>query len=295
MEHRECRADAACAPGADLRRSPLGAITTAFTLTGTFFVVELLGGWWTGSLALIADAMHMGVDLIALGMALFAAFVARRPPDSKRTFGYHRVEVLAALANGVGLWIATGVILREAYGRLVFPTPVAAGQMVGIAVLGLVANLASGTILYRSSKDNLNLRGAFLHVLADAFGSVGAIAAGVIILRTGWQQADALASAVICVGIVFTSFWLLRDSVHILLEGAPPHLDIEEIRRALEALPGVKEVHDLHLWSLTHGSESMSGHLVVTPERDSDAVLREGKEMLEKRFGLSHVTLQIER
>lgn len=274
--------------------SSLRALTAAFSLTAFFCLVELIGGWWTGSLALISDAIHMGVDMIALGMALFAAAASRRPPDDRRTFGYKRVEVLAALGNGVGLWVATGIILREAYARFGFPMPVAAPQMIAIAVIGLACNLTSGYILYSSSQDNINLRGAFLHVAADAMGSVIAIIAGLVIFKTHWYEADAVASACICVGIVLTSYWLLRDSIHILLEGAPPHLDLEEIRASLAGLPGVKEVHDLHLWSLTQGSESMSGHLVVEPGCDSTSVLKAGTGLLNDKFGLSHVTLQIE-
>lgn len=275
--------------------TPLQAVSAAFVITFVFFLVELFGGWWTGSLALVADAMHMAIDLVALAMSLFAAFMAKRPPDAKRTFGYKRVEVLAALANGVVLWVATGIILHEAWSRLVFPTPIAAVQMIGIAFLGLLANIASGAILFRSSRHNINLRGAFMHSAADAMGSLGAIIAGLIVLKTRWYQADALASAAICMGIVFTSYWLLRDSVHILLEGAPSHLDLEEVRSALVGLSGVKEVHDLHLWSLTQGSESMSGHLVIEDGLDSCAVLEAGQKLLKDKFGLEHVTLQIEK
>jgi cobalt-zinc-cadmium efflux system protein len=278
--------------GAD---APLKAVGWAFGLTASVFVVELIGGWWTGSLALIADALHMAIDLIALGMTLFASVVSRRPPDAKRTFGYKRVEVLAALGNGVGLWVATGVILHEAYSRFRFPMPIAAPQMLALASVGLACNLISALILFRSSRSNINLRGAFLHVMSDAVGSVGAIIAGVIIHYTRWYQADALASVFICMGIVFTSYWLLRDSIHILLEGAPSHLDLEEVRSALEKLEGVKEVHDLHLWSLTQGSESMSGHLVIEEGLSSDVVLKAGTELLRQRFGISHVTLQIEK
>lgn len=275
-------------------RSAIDPLLWAFGLTGTFFVVELAGGWWTGSLALIADATHMGVDLVALGLSLFAAKMSLRPPDAKRTFGYKRVEVLAALGNGLGLMLLTGVILREAVSRYARPEPIKAPQMVAIATVGLLCNLVSGTMLYRSSRENINLRGAFLHVASDAVGSVGAIAAGVVILTTGWQRADALASGLICVGIVLTAFWLVRDSVHILLEGAPPHLDLEEVRAALAALPGVTEVHDLHLWSLTRGSESMTGHIVVAAGRDPALVLADGAELLRGRFAVAHVTLQIE-
>lgn len=275
--------------------APLTAATWAFGLTFVFFLVELVGGWWTGSLALVADAMHMAIDLVSLGMTMFAAVMSRRPPDAKRTFGYKRVEVLAALGNGVALWVVTGIILREAWARLVFPTPIAAGQMMGIAFVGLLANLAAGAILYRSSQHNINMRGAFLHVAGDALGSLGAIAAGAVIFRYHWYQADALASAAICLGIVLTSYWLLRDSIHILLEGAPAHLDLEEIRVQLSGLEGVKEVHDLHLWSLTQGSESMSGHLVIREGLDPHSVLEAGQKLLKDRFGLEHVTLQIEK
>jgi cobalt-zinc-cadmium efflux system protein len=275
--------------------APMRAVTYAFTITAVFFFVELFGGWWTGSLALVADAMHMAVDLIGLGMTLAAAYFSRRPPDAKRTFGYKRLEVLAALGNGVGLWIATGILMREAWGRLIFPTPVAAPQMLVIAAVGLACNIACGAILFSSSRDNINLRGAFLHVLTDAMSSVGTMVAGLIIIATRWYQADAVAGILICAGIIFSSFWLLRDSVHILLEGAPAHLDLEEIREALSALPGVKEVHDLHLWSLTQGSESMSGHLVLSDGSDPLEVLAAGRALLKERFHLSHVTLQVEK
>lgn len=274
--------------------STIRPLSWAFAITFVFFLVELAGGWWTHSLALLADAMHMAIDLLALALGLFAANVSLRPPDAKRTFGYKRVEVLAALGNGVGLMVATGIILREAFSRYGQPRDVLAGPMVAVAFLGLLCNLFSGFILYRSSRDNINLRGVFLHVVSDAMGSVAAIAAGLVILKTGWQAADPAASALICVGIIFTSFWLIRDSVHILLEGAPPHLDLDEVRAALCELPGVCEVHELHLWSLTKGSESLSAHIVLEKGRDAASALQAGTAMLEHRFELSHVTLQIE-
>jgi len=269
-------------------------LTGAIALTAIIFCAELAGGYWTGSLALMADATHVAVDLLGLGLSLFAAMLARLPADPKRTYGYRRVEVLAALGNAVALMVATGFILREAWARWQFATPIAAAPMLAVAALGFSCNLASAAILWRGSRGNINLRGALLHVLSDAAGSAGAMLAAVIILKTRWYEADAVVSALICVGIVFTALWLLRDSLRILLEGAPPHLDLEEIRGALGALDGVREVHDLHLWSLTHGQEAMSGHLVMAAGRDSASLLKAGRALLAERFGLDHVTLQIE-
>jgi cobalt-zinc-cadmium efflux system protein len=277
--------------GHDGETSPLSG---AIALTALIFLAEVAGGWWSGSLALLADATHIAVDLLGLGLSLFAAMLARLPADPKRTFGYRRVEVLAALGNAVALMVATGFILREAWARWQFATPVAAVPMMLVAGLGFVCNMGSAALLWKGSRGNINLRGALMHVLSDAAGSVGALLAGLIILRTRWYEADAVVSALICVGIVFTAFWLLRDSIHILLEGAPAHLDLEEVREALAGLDGVKEVHDLHLWSVTQGQEAMSGHLVVAEGRDSAAVLKAGRELLAERFELGHVTLQIE-
>ncbi|MBI5882492.1 MAG: cation transporter [Elusimicrobia bacterium] len=269
-------------------------LAAAFFLTGIIFLAEVVGGWWTGSLALFSDAAHMGVDLSALGMALLAARLKCMPPDPKRTFGYERVEVLAAFINGVLLMVAVGAILKEAYDRLLYPAPVAAGPMLVIAVIGLAANLVSGLILLPHSHGNINIRAAFLHVALDALGSIGAIVAAGVMLATGWTRADPCASVLICLVVIVTAFLLVRDSTHILLEGAPPHLDLEEIREHLSSIPGVKDVHDLHLWSLTKGSESLSGHIVVDPGTAPAAVLKTGTETLKAEFGLSHVTLQVE-
>jgi len=267
---------------------------SVIVLTGTIFFVELAGGWWTGSLALIADATHMAVDLLGLGLTLVAAMLARLPADPKRTYGYRRVEVLAALGNAIALMVATGFLLREAWARFMFPSTIAAKPMIAIALVGLVCNMVSAAMLWRASRTNINMRGALLHVLSDGAGSVGAVLAGLIVWKTRWYQADALVTVLICIGIVFTAFWLLRDSVHILLEGAPAHIDVEEVRSALAGLDGVADVHDLHLWCLTMGEDAMSGHLVLAPGRDPAAALKDGKAVLADRFGITHVTLQIE-
>jgi len=269
-------------------------LVIVIVLTAVIFVVELFGGFWSGSLALLADATHMAVDLGALGFGLFAAWASGLPPDGKRTFGYARVEVLAALANGVGLWIMVGVLLREAYARLHAPMHVRLPGMIVIACVGLVCNAICGAILFRHSKSSINLRSVFWHILSDLLGSVGAITAGLIMWRTGSTIADPLATVVICVAISIASFNLVRDSIHILLEGAPDHLDLETVRAALKGIEGVSEVHDLHLWSLSSGSESMSAHLVVQETTDGRRVLKDGGRMLEERFGIRHATLQIE-
>jgi cobalt-zinc-cadmium efflux system protein len=264
-------------------------------LTGVVFFVELAGGWWSGSLALIADAAHMAVDLLGLSLTLVAAMLARLPADPKRTYGYRRVEVLAALGNAIALMVATGFLLREAWARFSFPTAIAAGPMIVVAFIGLLCNLISASMLWKSSRTNINMRGALMHVLSDGAGSVGALLAGVIVLKTRWYQADALVTVLICGGIVLTAFWLLRDSVHILLEGAPAHLDVAEIRAALIEIPGVSDVHDLHLWSLTQGHEAMSGHLILAAGRDHAEALKAGKDVMAERFHITHVTLQIEQ
>lgn len=275
----------------DAERPLYGAIA----LTGVIFFVELAGGWWTGSLALIADAAHMAVDLLGLSLTLVAAMLARLPADPKRTYGYRRVEVLAALGNAIALMVATGFLLREAWARFAFPTAIAAKPMIAVAFVGLLCNLGSGAMLWKASRTNINMRGALLHVISDGAGSVGALLAGLVILQTRWYRADAIVTVMICGGIVLTAFWLLRDSVNILLEGAPAHLDIDEIRAALKEIPGVTDVHDLHLWSLTQGKDSMSGHLVLESGRDHADALLAGKKIMSERFGISHVTLQIEK
>jgi len=267
----------------------------AFAITFFIFLIELAGGVWSGSLALIADAMHMAVDLAAMGIGLFAAWAAGRPADDRRTFGYHRVEVLAALANGVALWIIVGVILHEAWLRYNAPQDIRVVEMIAIAAVGLLANLISAALLFKHSYGNMNVRGVMLHVLSDALGSVGAIAAGVALWMTGWKGADPIASVFICAIISIASFKLIREAIHILLEGAPSHVDLGALRRELANIDGVVDVHDLHIWSLCSENVSMSGHLVVGSGHDGHSVRRAAQKTLSDAFGISHVTLQIEK
>lgn len=275
-------------------RSGMQPFFIPLAITLALLVVEVVGGLWTGSLALLADAGHVASDAAGLLLALFAAWLSQRPPDDARTFGYHRVEVLSALGNGALLYVVIGLITRDAFVRLAHPPEVQSGPMLAIACVGLVGNLLAALALYRHSHTNLNVRGAFLHVLADALGSIGAIAAGVVMVTTGRHEADAIASLFICLVIAWSSWGLVRDAVHILLEGVPPHLDLEAVRGTLAGLEGVSEVHDLHLWSLSSGTESLTAHLVVAKGADNQKVLDAGSTLLDEIYGLKHVTLQIE-
>lgn len=269
-------------------------LTAAFVLTLVVLVAEAVGGFLTGSLALLSDAGHMLTDAASLGLALVALRVAGRPPTLTKTFGYLRFEILAALLNGLTLWMVVAFIAWEAVQRLASPHPVDAGWMMGVAALGLAANLVTALVLGRAGTGGLNLRGALLHVFGDLLGSVGALVAGAIIWRTGWLAADPVMSLVICALILFSSWTLIRDAVNVLMEGTPRGLDVDAVQRALVAEPGVCGVHDLHLWSVTSGFHALSAHVEVDAVLDRERVLRRLNFVLRERFGLTHTTLQIE-
>jgi cobalt-zinc-cadmium efflux system protein len=270
------------------------AIKAAFFITAGFMVAEAVGGLLTGSMALLSDAMHMLTDAAALGMSFFASRVAGLKPDSSRTYGYRRAEVVAALANAMLLWILSGYMLREVYERFHNPVPVLSVPMLVVAVMGLLANLASARILHSHSGDNINIRGAFLHVLSDLAGSVAAIIAGAVIYFTGWYRADTIVSLLIIALILFSSARLLGEAFHILMEGAPRDLSLEDLRRQLLAIDGVSGVHELHAWSLSSGFNAVSAHLVVKdPARHREA-LREASCRVAPAFGLKHSVFQVE-
>lgn len=262
-------------------------------LVAAYMVAEVVGGLLTGSLALLADAGHMLSDAAALGLALFAAWIARRPVTPERTYGYHRTEILAALANGATLVVIAGVIVVEAWERFESPREVDGATMLAIAVGGLAVNLVALWVLHGGRGESLNLRGAWLHVLGDALGSVQVIAAGALIWAFGWQWADPVASVLIALLVAWTSWSLLRDAAHVLMEGTPRHLDASEVRQAIGAVAGVDDVHDLHMWTITSGFDALSVHARVAG-RDRDQVLREVRELLRRRFGIAHSTVQIE-
>jgi cobalt-zinc-cadmium efflux system protein len=263
-------------------------------LAAAYMVAELVGGWLTGSLALLADAGHMLSDVAALGLSLFAMWMARRPPTAKRTFGYHRMEILAALANGATLVAISIFVLVEAVQRFRNPPEVDAPVMMAIATGGLLVNLSGLWILREGRDESLNVRGAWLHVLTDALGSVQAIAAGALIWAFGWQWADPVASVLISLLVVYSSWSLLKEATGVLMESAPSHIDVDEVRDAMMSLPGVIEVHDLHVWTITSGMETLSAHVVVEEGCYDCDVLTEIRTTLHERFGIHHMTVQME-
>jgi cobalt-zinc-cadmium efflux system protein len=270
------------------------ALAVVLALTTTYMFAEVIGGLITGSLALLADAAHMLSDNIALGLALFAFWLAAKPPTPNRSFGYKRAEILAALFNGVTIVAISIWIFYEAYQRFQDPPEILGGWMMVVAVIGLVVNLAGALILTRSAGENLNMQGALRHVMADLLGSIGVIAAALVILLTGYRVADPIISVFIGVLVLFSSWKLLRDSTNILLEGSPPGIDAEEVGKKMARMEGVEEVHDLHVWMVTSGFPALAAHVLVGQDDDCHARRRELEELLADEFGIEHTTLQVD-
>ena len=263
-------------------------------LVAAYLIAEVLGGLWTRSLALLADAGHMFSDVAALTLTLFAIWLAQRPTSVERTFGYHRVEILAALANGVALIAVVLLILREAVERLSAPREVLGAPMLVVAVGGLFINLAGLWMLHGGKDSNLNVRGAWLHVLSDTLGSIGVIAAAFLVWAFGWRRADPIASIGIALLVIFASWQLIRETVGVLMESAPGHIDVEEVRRAFGETRGVLSIHDLHVWTITSGFVSLSCHVESSHQLPDHELLSSIQELLRERFGIDHVTIQIE-
>ena len=270
------------------------ALRRALALTSTVLVVEAVGGYLTNSVALLADAGHMLTDAGALGIALFASWAATRPRRTRHSFGYGRAEVLAALLNGFLLGGVSVGVAVESFERLAQPRDVAAVPMLGIAALGLAANLVSGLLLMRGSRESLNVRAALYHVGADALGSVAALFAAAAIWLLGWRSADAVAGVAIAGLLVISGLQLIRESVDILLEGAPRHLDLDEVARRVTAVPGVARIHDLHIWTVGTGFPAMSAHLDLTPGADPETVRRAVHRLLHQDYAVAHTTIQTE-
>jgi cobalt-zinc-cadmium efflux system protein len=294
--HAHGRAHAASAhdAGGEARAADRRALRIALAITLLFLAVEVTGGWLAGSLALLADAAHMATDAVGLALALLAARLAGRRPTWHKTFGHRRAEVLAALANGVLLGAVAIQVAIEAAGRFGAPPAVEGRLMLAVAFAGLAANLAAAAVLARAGSGGLNVRAALWHVLGDALGSVGALAAAGGILAFGWQWADPAVAVVIAVLILISSWRLVRESLDVLMEGTPAHVDVDALLAAIRAVPGVVDVHDLHVWTLTSGYHALSAHVDVSPDADGHAVLHILADLAEKRFAVAHTTFQLE-
>jgi cobalt-zinc-cadmium efflux system protein len=270
-------------------------LTLVLALTLAITAVEVVGGLLTGSLALLADAVHMLSDNVALGLALVAVWLAGRPSTPERSFGYQRAEVLAALVNGLVLVALSIWIFVEAYGRLSDPPDVLGGWMLAVALVGLAGNLTAAWMLARTAHGSqVNMQAALRHVTADALGSGGVVVAAIVILTTGWRYADPAVGAVIAVLVLASSWTVLRDSVHILLEGTPTRIDANGLARRMSGMQGVVDVHDLHVWTITSGFVALSAHVLVEPGDDCHARRRELEHVLAEEYGIEHTTLQVD-
>ncbi|ERM18606.1 cation diffusion facilitator family transporter [Brevibacillus laterosporus] len=271
------------------------ALLISLFIITSFLIVEVIGGFLTNSLALLSDAGHMLSDSSALFLSLIAMFFAARKPSAKKTYGFYRFEILAALINGVMLVVISLVIIWEAYQRFFAPPEVASLSMMGIAFVGLLANIAAAFVLMRGDyKNNLNIRSAFLHVLGDLLGSVGAILAGLLMWKFNWYIADPIISVVVAVLIMLSAWRVTRDSVDVLMESTPASIDADQVSDALSKVEGVTSVHDLHIWTVTSGFDSLSCHLHVKDGLASYPILQKALHLLEHQFGITHSTIQIE-
>jgi len=262
-------------------------------LTAAFMGAEVVGGLLSGSLALLADAGHMLADVAALGLSAFAMRLARLPPSQKRTYGLARFEILAALVNGAALLVIAGLIAWEAWRRFRDPVEIDGSVMLAVATVGLVVNLVGAGLLHRHAHHNLNVRGAYLHVLGDLLGSVGAILAGVVVVATGWTPIDPIASVAIALLILISAWNLVREATDVLLESAPAHVDMQAILDDLAGIAGLEEVHDVHVWTLTSGFVALSGHGIIDDAAQHTRILDDVRNRM-RAHGIEHVTFQIE-
>ncbi|SEN65985.1 cation diffusion facilitator family transporter [Lihuaxuella thermophila] len=272
------------------------SLTIALLITTGIMLFEWIGGWITGSLALLSDSGHMLSDAGSLALSLIAMWFAVRPPSPRKTYGYYRFEILAALFNGVTLFAIAGLIIWEAVERFMNPPAVSGGTMMMIAAIGLLANLVSAWVLIRKGdvKENVNLRSAYLHVLGDALGSVGAILAGLLMFLFSWYVADPIISVIVALLILKSAWGVVSHSIHILMEGTPVTIDRFQVEKVLLNIPGVINVHDLHIWTITSGLDSLSCHLLVKDEADTQQILQTAIQAIEDHFSIQHTTIQVE-
>ncbi len=276
--------------------SNMRRVLIALTLTGTFMVVEVIGGLLSGSLALLADAGHMLTDTMALALAAVAFKVSRRPADARLTYGYQRFQILAAFVNGLSLLLIVGWILYEAIRRFITPETVMGPMMLAVAAAGLVINIIAFVVLHGGDRENLNIRGAALHVAGDLLGSIAAIVAAIVIIYTGWMQIDPILSVAVAILILKSAWALVKRSAHVLLEGAPEWLDIESMQAHLvERVPEVASIHHVHVWGLTPQDLMLTMHVCIESEPGNPTdVIRQVKERLREEYGIGHSTIEIE-
>ena len=281
--------------GAGFRQASQRGLIIALVIIGSFFVIELVAGLLTNSLALIADAGHLLTDVAAIMLALLAIWFASRPASAAHTYGYFRVEIFSALVNGIALWAVAGYIVYQAYGRIIDPPEVNSLPMVLVATGGFIAQLGTSLLLRRAARESLNVRGAYIHVLTDAVQSVGVVVAGLLMLRFGWFLADPIISVVIAVLITWSGGRIAWAAVRVLLESAPVHVDIQALSHRLGQVEGVRNVHDIHAWSITTGYEVMSAHVAADGDNvDRNRLLERLREIAYEEFRISHITIQLE-
>ena len=281
-----------------LRETSRRSLIIALVLITGFMIAEVISGILSGSLALLADAAHMITDAAAIALALLALWVAGRPASVERTFGYHRTQVIAAMLNALSIWLIAAYILFEAYHRIWEAPDVEGGLILVVGAIGLVVNIAAAFVLYRSARHSLNVQGAFLHVIADLIGSVGVVISGVIIVTTGWTLVDPILSILLGLLIMASAWRLVVKVFNVLLEGVPEHIDVYALCAAMEDLSGVTVIHDVHVWTISSGYHVMTAHVLVDPEHaveDLDGLMRRLREIAMKKYGIRHVTIQLEQ
>jgi cobalt-zinc-cadmium efflux system protein len=272
----------------------VASLRRALLITFAFMGVELVGGYLANSLALVSDGVHMFMDSGSLVLSLFVAWISKRRAPRGYTYGYQRVEILGALLNGLLIWLISGFLIFESIDRFHAPPDVKGVWVFWIAAIGLASNLASLYFLHKSAKHNLNVKSAYLHVLTDSMGSVGAMIAGAVIVLTGWRIVDPIITILLALLMLWSSWSLVKEAVGILLERSPGHIALDEIEQALKLLPGVRDIHDLHVWTLSSGSVSLSVHLVGDAKGDMGEILHEATHILEEKFSITHTTIQVE-
>ena len=280
----------------ELRKASKKSLVMAFSLIAGFMFVEVAGGIISGSLALLADAAHMMADAGAIALALAAMYFSGKPYTASRTYGFFRLEILAALANVLTLWVIAAGIIWEAFRRFSEPSEVQGATVIVVGTIGIAVNLAAAWVLHGSARHSVNVAGAFAHVLADLIGSIGVIVSGILILAFGWVFADPAISVIIGAIIVLGTWRLLSRILHVLLEGTPEHVDIYDVCRRMEALEGVTLVHDIHVWTISPGYDALTAHVLVDPDYpgNSESLLRRLRKIASEEFGIRHITIQLE-